>query len=141
MPKQGLSSANQGLRALAARFAHWRRTRALPQERIPAALWAQAARLSTVVPISRVAETLRVSRGALKAQRAAYLQRQSSSALPTPVQFVAVAASPVEPALANGVEVEVTRPDGVRLRIHYRATVPSLTTFVRGLLEEDTWCN
>ena len=137
MPKPGSSFADHDLRALAARFAHWRRTRVLPQERIPAALWAQAARLSTVLSVSRVAETLRLSRGALKAQRIAYLQRQTASALPTPVQFVEVAASSPEPVLASGVEVEVTRPDGVRLRIHYRATVPSLTTFVRGLLEED----
>jgi hypothetical protein len=113
----------------------------MPQERIPAVLWEQAARLSTVVPVSRVAETLRLSRGALNAHRAAYLQRQASSALPAPVQFVEVASSPVESALASGVEVEVTRPDGVRLRIHYRVTVPSLTTFVRGLLEEDACCN
>jgi hypothetical protein len=137
MTKNGTSSANHDLRVLAARFAHWRRTRAVPHERIPAELWAQAARLSRALPVSRVAETLRLSRGALRAHRATHRPRPAPRALPAPVQFVEVP----PPALASGVEVEVTRPDGVRLRIHYRATVPSLTTFVRGLLGEDACCN
>jgi hypothetical protein len=137
MTKHGTSSADHDLRALAARFAHWRRTRAVPQERIPAELWALAARLSRVLPVSRVAETLHLSRGALRAHRAAHRPRPAPTDLPAPVQFVEVP----PPALASGVEVEVTRPDGVRLRIHSRAPVPSLTTFVRGLLGEDACCN
>jgi hypothetical protein len=137
MTKNGTSSADHALRALAARFAHWRRTRAVPHERIPAGLWEQAARLSTVLPVSRVAETLHLSRGALKAHQAAHLQRRVPTGLPASVQFVEVTTPPVAPALASGVEVEVTRPDGVQLRIHYRAMVPCLTTFVRGLLGED----
>jgi len=137
MAKNGMSSADHDLRTLAARFAHWRRTRAVPQERIPAALWEQAAALSSILPLSRVAQTLRLSRGTLKAHRAAHLRGQGSAGLPAPVRFVEVTTPPAEPALARGVEVEVTRPDGVRLRIHYREAVPVLTAFVRGLLGED----
>src|SRR5262245_21125771 len=115
MAKNDTSSADHDLRALAARFAHWRRTRAVPSERIPAGFWEQAAALSAILPLSRVADTLRLSRGALKAQRAARLTRPAPTGLPAPVRFVEVTAAPAEPGLASGVEVEVTRPDGVRL--------------------------
>jgi hypothetical protein len=141
MTKNGTSSADHDLRALAVRFAHWRRTRTAPQERIPTTLWEQAATLSTVLPLSRVAQTLRLSRGALKAHRAVHLKRPAPAGLPPPVRFVEVTAPRAEEESAGGVEIEVTRPDGVRLRIHYREAIPPLPTFVRGLLGEDSCCN
>jgi len=141
MTKDGMSSADRALRALAVHFAHWRRTRTAPRERIPATLWEQAATLSTMLPLSRVAQTLRLSRGALKAHRAVHLKRQAPAGLPAPVRFVEVMATRAEGELASGVEIEVTRPDGVRLRIHYREAAPPLTAFVRGLLGEASCCN
>src|SRR5262249_60554316 len=94
MAKNGMSSADHDLRTLAARFAHWRRTRAVPQERIPAELWEQAAALSTVLPLSQVADTLRLSRGALKAHRVTHVPRQSPAAPSPAFGFVEVTAAP-----------------------------------------------
>jgi hypothetical protein len=137
MAKNGRSSADHDLRALAARFAHWRRTRAVPHERIPVGLWEQAAALSTVLPLSRVAQTLRLSRGALKAHRAMSGQARVPQATPAALGFVEVAAAPAEPALVSGgVEVEVTRPDGRQLRIHFREAAPPLAAVVRAFLGE-----
>src|SRR2546428_6609400 len=136
MAKNGRSSADHDLRALAARFAHWRRTRAVPHERIPTVLWEQAAALSTVLPLSRVAQTLRLSRGALKAHRATHGNARSPEATPAARGFVEVTEAPAWLGLPSGVEVEVTRPDGTRLRIHYREAAPPLAPLVRGFLGE-----
>lgn len=137
MSSNGRASADDALRALAARFEYWRRTRAVPQERIPAELWEQAATLSTILPPSRVAQTLRLSRGALQAHRATHLRSPVPAGPPAPFSFVEVTAAPAGRDLPRGVEVEVTRPDGVRLRIHYREAAPPLAPLVRGFLGED----
>jgi hypothetical protein len=136
MSRNRRASADHALRALAARFEHWRRTRAVPQERIPAELWEQAATLSTVLPPSRVAQALRLSRGALKAHRATHGNARSPQATPAALGFVEVTESPAWLGLPSGVEVEVTRPDGTRLRIHYREAAPPLAPLVRGFLGE-----
>jgi hypothetical protein len=137
MMKNSTASADHDLRALAVRFAHWRRTRAVPHERIPTALWDQAATLSTVLPLSRVAQTLRLSRGALKAHRATSGKARAPQAPPAARGFVEVTATPAAPALASGgVEVEVTRPDGRQLRIHFREASPPLAAVVRAFLGE-----
>jgi hypothetical protein len=136
MRTNGTSSAEHDLQALAARFAHWRRTRAVPHARIPAALWEQAASLSTVLPLSRVAQTLRLSRGALKAHWATSGQGRSPQAPPAVRGFVEVTAVPAGLGLPGGVEVEVTRPDGSQLRIHYREASPLLAPVVRAFLGE-----
>ena len=137
MSSNGRASADHALRALAARFEHWRRTRAVPQERIPAVLWEQAAALSTVLPPSRVAQTLRLSRGALKAHRASHLRSQSPTVPPATFGFVEVTEAPAGRDLPSRVEVEVTRPDGTRLRIHYQEAAPPLAPLVGGFLGED----
>jgi len=125
------------LRALAARFAHWRRTRAAPHERIPAELWEQAATLCTILPPSRVAQTLRLSRGALQAHRATPLRSPSPAVPPATRGFVEVTVAPAGQDLPSGVEVEVTRPDGTQMRIHYRETAPRLAPLVCEFLGED----
>ena len=48
------------LAELAEQFEDWRRSRTTGQERIPPRLWDQAVALSTVLPCSRVARSLRV---------------------------------------------------------------------------------
>jgi hypothetical protein len=136
MMTHGTASAEHDLRALAAHFAHWRRTRAVPHERIPAALWDQAATLSTVLPRSRVAQTLRLSRGALKAHRATSGKARAPQTPPAARGFVEVTAPPAWPGGPNGVEVEVTRPAGSQLRIHYRETAPPLAPVLRAFLGE-----
>lgn len=136
MSSNGRASADHALRALVARFEHWRRTRTAPQERIPAALWDQAATLSTVLPLSRVAQTLRLSRGALKAHRATAGNTRAPQAPPAVRGFVEVRAAPAGLDLPGGVAVEVTRPDGSQLRIHYREAAPLLAPVVRAFLGE-----
>jgi hypothetical protein len=136
MRKKGTPSADHDLRVLAARFAHWRRTRAAPRERIPAALWEQAATLSTVLPLSRVARTLRLSRGVLKAHRATAGKIQIPQALPAARDFVEVTAPPTWPGGPGGVEVAVTRPDGSELRMHFHEAAPPLAAVVRAFLGE-----
>src|SRR4029453_4384677 len=103
MSRNGRTSADHELSALAARFAHWRRTRAVPHERIPAVLWEQAATLSTILPLSRVAQTLRLSRGALKARRATHRNARSPQATPAALGFVEVTESPAWRGLPRGV--------------------------------------
>jgi hypothetical protein len=134
MTKNGTSSADHALRALAVRFEHWRRTRAVPHERIPAALWEQAATLSTVLPLTRVAQTLRLSRGALKAHRATAGNARAPQAPPTAQGFVEVTAAPTWPGGPSGVEVEATRPDGSQLRIHYHEAAPPLAPLLQAFL-------
>jgi hypothetical protein len=136
MTTNGTSSAERDLRALAARFAHWRRTRAVPHERIPAALWEQAATLSTVLPLTRVAQTLHLSRGALKAHRATAGKARALQAPPVAHGFVEVRAAPAGVDLPGGIDVEVTRPDGSQLRIHYQEASPLLAPVVRAFLGE-----
>jgi hypothetical protein len=136
MTTNGTSSAEHDLRALAARFAHWRRTRAVPHARIPAALWDQAATLSTVLPLTRVAQTLHLSRSALKAHRATAGNARAPQAPPVAHGFVEVMAAPAGVGLPGGVDVEVTRPDGSQLRIHYREAAPLLAPVVRAFLGE-----
>jgi hypothetical protein len=137
MTKNGTLSADHALRALAVRFAHWRRTRAVPHARIPAALWDQAATLSTVLPLTRVAQTLHLSRGALKAHRLAAGKGRSPQAPPVAHGFVEVTAAPTWPGGPSGVEVAVTRPDGSQLRIHYREAAPPLAPLLQAFLGED----
>jgi hypothetical protein len=137
MANHGTASADHDLRALAARFAHWRRIRATPRERIPAALWEQAVAVSAVLPPSRVARTLRLSRGALKAHRSATGNvRTLSSAPPATQGFVEVTAPPPWPGEPSSVEVEVRRPDGSQLRMHFREAVLPLAAVVRAFLGE-----
>jgi hypothetical protein len=136
MTKNGTSSADHALRALAVRFAHWRCTRAVPHERIPAAWWEQAATLSPVLPLSRVAQTLRLSRGALKAHRATAGKAWAPQVPPAARGFVEVTAPPAWPGGPSGVEVEATRPDGSELRIHYHEAAPPLAPLLRAFLGE-----
>jgi hypothetical protein len=136
MSSNGRASADHALRTLAARFEHWRHTRAAPHERIPAGLWEQAAALSTVLPLSRVAQTLHLSRGALKAHRVTSGKARAPQAPPAARGFVEVTAPPTWPRGPSGVEVEATRSDGSQLRIHYREAVPSLAPLLRAFLGE-----
>ena len=61
-------STDPQLDQLAGQFEHWRQNRSHPSERIPQALWDQAAALATAIPYSRVAKQLRLSPSDLKKQ-------------------------------------------------------------------------
>ena len=83
-----VSSAEQELAELSERFAHWRATRASDQERIPQVLWDEAIRVSTRLPNSRVAKTLRLSPGELKRRRLAQPAAVSTEAVGAHPNFV-----------------------------------------------------
>lgn len=138
MPTMPFSSAEQQLAELSERFAHWRATRASDQERIPQALWDEAVVVSTRLPNSHVAKTLRLSPGELKRRRLAQQEPVSTEAVEAAPNFVEL--TPVWPmpgvASNTGTEVELERPDGVRLRIRYRQPQPPLADVVKTFLEQ-----
>ena len=115
-------------------FDAWRQTRTTRAEPIPQALWEQAIALTALFPLTRVARRIRVSGGELKKRCAAHHAAQSAPAS-TALGFVEVPTTPVWPLLASGIEIELHRPDGTRLRIHtYEPQFP-VATLVRTFLE------
>ena len=136
MATEPLLQAESALADLAEQFEHWRRTRATAQERIPLTLWDQAVVLTTLLPCSQVAKRLRLSPTDLKKR---CLARQGSlvaeAASPHP-GFIEVTAHGFGAAAApSATLIEVERPDGARLRLHYRTAPPPLATLLRAFLE------
>ena len=116
---------------LAGQFEHWRRTRSHPAERIPQRLWKQAAALARVLPYSRVAQHVRVSPSDLKKHMAT--PRASKPA--TSPRFVEVPPPPAWPPATQVMEMELERPDGVRLRLRCPESTSSVTALVQAFLE------
>jgi hypothetical protein len=118
---------------LAGQFAHWRRTRSHPAERIPQRLWDQAAALARGVPYSRVAQHVRVAPSALKKHMAT--QHDSRSvASSTPPLFVEVPPTPLPP-VTQAMDIELERPDGARLRVRCPESPSPVVALVRAFLE------
>ena len=129
------AQAEHQLTQVADRFDHWRQTRTTPAEPIPQYLWEQAIALTATVPITRVATRLRVSGGELKKRCAAY---HAAHAVPAPSAafgFVEVPAAPAWALPTSGIEIELQRPDGARLRIAAQEPQLLLTAVVRTFLE------
>jgi hypothetical protein len=121
---------------LAGQFEHWRRTRSHPSERIPQALWDQAAALAlaTGLPYSHVAKHLRLSPSDLKRHMMA--QPQPPSRVPAPaLSFVEVPPAPEPGPASSGTEVELQRADGARLRLRSGDSALPLAALVRAFLE------
>ena len=131
-----LLQAEPALADLAEQFEQWRRTRATAQERIPPTLWDQAVMLTTVLPCSQVAKRLRLSPSDLKKQ---CLARQGSvvaeATLPHSGFIEVTTPTFGTAAVASATLIEVERPDGARLRLHYRTAPPPLGTLLRAFLE------
>ena len=128
-----LSTAPQ-LDQLAGQFAHWRQHRSHASERIPQALWDQAAALAAVIPYSRVAKHLRLSPSDLKKQ----LMTQQDLTCPAPappLSFLEVPPVSQHPVAAPDTEIELQRADGARLRLRSGDTPLSLAALVRAFLE------
>ena len=126
--------ADHQLDQLAGQFEHWRQTRAHPGERIPSHLWAQAAALAQVVPYSRVAHHVRVSPSDLKKHMTALLDSPPPApAIPPP--FVEVPAAPAWPPATAALEIEMERPDGVRLRLRCPASTAPVAAVVQAFVE------
>jgi hypothetical protein len=126
------TQAEEHLRAVAQQFTQWRQSRANPRgSRIPEPLWAEAVALAEELPPTRVARYLGLKPHALK-------RRRGGHGTPAVTADPARAAAFVEvtPAGSPGAaEVEVSRPDGARLRITYHAAVPALTSLLQTFLE------
>lgn len=119
------SQAEAALEHVAEQFTHWRQSRSR-RERIPSALWAQAVSLTPVLPVSRIAKRLRLGVNDLKKRR--------GNPPVAPLPFVEVTAP--APHRSSGLEVEVERPDGVRLRLSAGEATPALTALVKTFWEE-----
>ena len=130
-----LLQAEPALADLAEQFEQWRRTRATAQERIPQPLWDQAVVLTTVLPCSQVAKRLRLSPTDLKKQCLARQGSRVTETSPPHPGFIEVMAHGVGAAASTPTLIEVERPDGARLRLHYRTAPPPLATVLRAFLE------
>ena len=119
MPIDTLLHTEHQLDQLAGQFEHWRQSRSHLHDRIPETLWEQAVALTATLSPSRVAKHLRLRVSDLKAQiikrqGATAAQRHPHSASPS---FVEVPQQPGQPQGLGGLEIEVHRPDGARLRV------------------------
>jgi hypothetical protein len=126
--------AEHQLAHVADRFDEWRQTRPTRAEPIPHHLWEQAIALTALFPITHVARRLRVSGGELKKRCAAHHAVQSAPAS-TILGFVEVPPTSVWPLPTSGIEIELQRPDGTRLRLHAHEPQPPLVALVRTFLE------
>jgi hypothetical protein len=126
--------AKHQLAHVADRFDEWRQTRPTRAEPIPHHLWEQAIALTALFPITHVARRLRVSGGELKKRCAAHHAVQSAPASPI-LGFVEVPPTSVWPLPISGIEIELQRPDGTRLRLHTHEPQPLLVALVRTFLE------
>ena len=125
------AAAEVALPQLAEQFNHWRQSRRTPYgSRIPEALWTEAVRLVQQLPLMRVAEALRLKPHALKRRSG----RGTTAATP-PARALPFVEVLLGARRAATTEVEIQRPDGMRLRITYGDTTPALASLVQAFLE------
>jgi hypothetical protein len=129
------AQAEHQLTSVANRFDAWRQTRTTRAEPIPHDLWEQAIALTALFPLTRVARRLRVSGGELKKRCVAHHAAPSTPATTAALSFVEVPAAPVWPLPTSGIEIELQRPDGTRLRMHAPEPQLPLLAVVRAFLE------
>ena len=119
---------------VAGQFEHGRRNRSPPSERLPPALWDQAAALATVRPYSHVAKHLRLSPSDRKRDMRAH--QQPLSRVPAPaLSCVEVPPAPEHPRTLSGTESELQRADGARLRLRSGDAALPLAALGRAFLE------
>ena len=122
--------AEHQLDQLAGQFEHWRQTRTPPGERFPQALWDQAVAVAATLPPARVAKQLRLRLIDLKKQMAA-----PHAAPSLPLSFVEVPSAPARPQPAVATQLELSRADGTRLRLHTPLGTLELEALVRAFVE------
>lgn len=128
------------LAQLVAQFEHWRQHRSHPAERIPQALWDQAAALAARLPYSHVAKHLRVAPSDLK--KHLMTQQHSTSQVPMPaLSFVEVSPPPDSLIPKTSTEMELQRADGARLHLRSGESTLPLAAVVRAFLEASSWSN
>jgi hypothetical protein len=129
--------ADHQLGQCAGQFAHWCQTRPHPHSQIPPELWAQAVALTAVVSPSRVAKQLRLRLADLTKQIAT---RQAAVPPgvphpPTSLGCVEVPSVPSWPQPAGAIQIELSRTDGTRRRLHGAEAPLALAPVVRAFLE------
>jgi len=122
------AQAEAALERLAEQFTHWRQNRPR-RARIPNAWWTQAVSLTHVLPVSRVAKRLGLGLTDLKKRRGSLPPVAAA-----PLTFVEVTA-PDAPLQPLGIEIEVQRPDGARLRLTAGEATTVLTALVQTFWE------
>ena len=132
--------AEAALADLAEQFERWRQSRATGQERIPPTLWEQAVALTAVLPCARVARRLRLRSTDLRKRGLAGPATVATEVAGPIPDFVEVTAPWLGSAAPGATLIEVERPDGARLRLHYR-TAPPLAAVLRAFLEPARCCN
>lgn len=128
------SPAEAQLADLIDHFDQWRQSRTTRGEPIPEPLWEQAVSLTRVLPLARVAKRLRLNRQELKKRCGQHRPAEPAppAALPVP-DFMEVKTQP--PWLAAGMEIDLERPDGIRLHIRYHEPQPPLAAVIQTFLE------
>ncbi len=126
--------AEHQLDQLAGQFAQWRQTRTQPSERIPEPLWHQAVALTPALSPSRVAKHLRLCVTDLKKQ-IAIRHGATAAEVPASPGFVELPPPPSWPQDLRGLEVELHRPDGARLRMYAPDASLPLSAIVHCFLE------
>jgi len=129
--------ADHQLDQCAGQFAHWRQTRPHPHSQIPPELWAQAVALTAVVSPSRVAKQVRLRLADLTKQIATR-QAAVPPAVPHPptsLGGVEVPSVPSWPQPAGAIQIELSRTDGTRRRLHGAEAPLALAPVVRAFLE------
>ena len=112
------------LERLAGRFARWRAGR--PRgARIPATLWAAAAKLAADLGLSRTATALGVSYYSLKRRCEEAEQLASSASSPKESLFVEL---PPTHLAARECVVELESADGSKMRIHLKGELPDVAS-------------
>jgi hypothetical protein len=126
--------ADHQLDQLAAQFEHWRQSRSHPHDCIPETLWDQAVALTQTLSPSRVAKHVRLGGSDLKKQ---ITKRQGQAAAHRAMAsgFVEVPNPSARPQTLSGIEVELHRPDGARLRLHSPDASLPLAAIVQSFLE------
>ena len=109
--------ADHQLDQLAAQCEHWRQSRFHPHTRIPEPLWEQAVALPSTLSPSRVAQPLRLRGNDLKKQITTR-QGKAAALRPAPAGLGEGPKPSVQPQGLGGIEGELHRPDGARLRLH-----------------------
>jgi hypothetical protein len=129
--------AEQRLNELASAFAQWRQSRPHLRQPIPQALWDQAIALSEQIPIRRLSQRLRLSASDLRTRRRLQQGQAAQPSEPTMTWIDVPLPTPSPLPPSSAVTVELERPDGARLRLHY-AEPPELTPLVQSFFTART---
>ena len=119
-----------GLQGVRRQFEHWRRSRK-GLSRVPAPLWAAAAKVAGTFGVSRTAQALGVNYNALRKR----VERQAA-ATPTESEEIAgtgfLELTPPQRAGSCQCTLELENASGAKMRVHLQgAVVPDLAGIVR----------